>query len=477
MEIINGNTSQDQAPSAKSRYTFTKAKTEDSSVKSVYIITIEQSHENYLDIIPDLEFNLINVATTNSGLKQDLLKRTQKSKVIDFERKKEMVVQQYKSLLQRNCDVERSVNSYKTKMKERKKIDYDPSLLKLKGDAYSNTITVVALVNRISRLIGPRIKPKNDNQYSQYSPALVIKKDFLRNNFSMSPDILSIKPEETRLAPHTTVPDVELKEEAIALPKVDNCSLVDKKSPLNKTLSCTQFQFHMAYGYPTKSGINHNRNKNSSGYKIQANTTEISRQLDVLKFGKDEETKSIKKLNVEYDYNEKRILSPRTDPPNNKKKFASLQYQKPIEERRESLNPALNWIFFKQPTHEFNLPNKETYLPHFDAQGCSSNTHGKQKQQNSISLLQRVLVKGSEGSENNFGTEKLTEFVSKKPAQQSRDFATEVRRSTDYIKNQFENYPKIALFQLNSPSNQPYSGLDSRKTSLGKLYTRSPMLK
>ena len=81
-------------------------------------------------------------------------------KILDFERRKEFTVQYYRALYLRNIETERSINNYKLELREKKKIEYDPNQLPLRGELYTETITVLSLIKRFAFAITEESKLK-----------------------------------------------------------------------------------------------------------------------------------------------------------------------------------------------------------------------------------------------------------------------------------------------------------------------------
>lgn len=114
---------------------------------------------NYLDIIDDLEY-VVSTSLLQSSIKPYTIRKPKSTKVLDFEKKKDLTVQYYKMIYARNQEIERSVNSYKLKLKEKNKLKYDPNQLASRGDAYVETITVVSLVKNLAHAIPEQVKQK-----------------------------------------------------------------------------------------------------------------------------------------------------------------------------------------------------------------------------------------------------------------------------------------------------------------------------
>ena len=116
---------------------------------------VSQKNNNYLDILGDLEPSLPVTIQMN---KKKYKAGESTSFTVDFEKKREMIIQQYQSSISRNNYIEKSIDNYKKIMFSKKKIKYDPNESQLKGENYLEQYSLISLVHRFAYLIEPGFK-------------------------------------------------------------------------------------------------------------------------------------------------------------------------------------------------------------------------------------------------------------------------------------------------------------------------------
>lgn len=135
---------------------------------------VSQKNNNYFDIIEDLEQCVFTVTFQNQMYKTSPKKSNKQGDTIifniDFERKRELVMQHYKTIYHRNIDVENSIDCFKKDMLAKRKIQYDPSELQYKGDNYLAKCTIMPFLTKFVFLIEPSFRQQHSILVQKRSP-------------------------------------------------------------------------------------------------------------------------------------------------------------------------------------------------------------------------------------------------------------------------------------------------------------------
>lgn len=121
-----------------------------------------QRNNDYLDVLEDLEQNVFTATFQSQIYKNSPKKRGKAGEPvcfnIDFEKKREIMIEKYKAIFARNNDINKLIESYKKVCFDKKKILYDPDELPCKGESYTDKFAINSLLLRFAFLIEPGFK-------------------------------------------------------------------------------------------------------------------------------------------------------------------------------------------------------------------------------------------------------------------------------------------------------------------------------
>lgn len=252
--------SQEQPGSQKPRFLFSRQRASDNMKEETcpkYVninIPTDQYEGNCYDVIADLDHNAGYLYANH--MKMSSGKKPIGIKTIDIEKKRELIAQHFKTLMSRNLEIERSINSYKMKLKEKNKIDYDPQISNERLDAYVDTITTASVLSRISHLIHDPKKqkrasispleerlPTNPDSSTQQHRANIPKKPLRGAQWTryVTPDRLLTRTEDSKTASETPAPDLE-KDSTLTRSNNDTLKASNKEHEIRKLSNATRPQ-------------------------------------------------------------------------------------------------------------------------------------------------------------------------------------------------------------------------------------------
>ena len=242
----------------------------------------DQFQGNCLDAIADLDINFFSFPLSyNTRLNS--VRKSRETKIVDVEKKKDQLVQHYKVLYNRNTEIERSINTYKSHLKERKKLNYDPLLLPNRGEAYAETITTASVNMRLSHLASLQMNsrclehslPHNSKKSEQIRVKILPNYTQLDNRNSLNLTLEQSVSKTDDVTASMELPALDELKKSVILPK----NLYRSRSELRKTFtSISSFRLRT----PTRGG---SKEKSTDFTEFRLRTSEDQDQYDLDKNG------------------------------------------------------------------------------------------------------------------------------------------------------------------------------------------------